>query len=119
MGFHVSDRFAVWTAWVTIAVIVCCFFGFFAAIAYNSELPWLIKSPWFPVVLLGMALAAWCTAYFVMKTHQNQASYISSRDVASWKLRTYERFGILIPFIYLLASRKQRRVVQYLGEDRK
>ena len=51
-----------------------------------------------------------------MVLHQRQSGYVSGDDAAEWQAHEEAKLGALVPFTYLLASPKQRRILTYLGK---
>jgi hypothetical protein len=113
----VSDRAALWTGRVTLAMVVGAIGGGMLALLVSTEIPWLAGSGIFWGILFGLAFISWSVAHFVMVAHQVQAGYASRDDVSEWDAREDARLGGLIPFTYLLGSPEQRRILRYLGHS--
>jgi hypothetical protein len=115
---RISDKTATRVGLVTLCTVVAAPIAFIGAMLLSHEYPRLIKGWVFPAVLLGIAFLAWSIAHFAMIAHQQQSGSVSPADIEDWDRRQDTKLGGLVPFIYLLASPEQRRVLTYLAQER-
>ena len=114
----VSDALAHRLGKVTLLTLLgLALLGFVAAL-FGKEVPWLFEERIFWYGLAGGALAAYALACVTMVLHQKQSGYISEDDLEEWDARQGTKLGGLVPFTYLLATPKQRRILTYLGRKR-
>lgn len=90
--------------------------GFVGAL-FSREVP-LFEKRLFWYGLGGAALGAYALACVTMVLHQKQSGHVSEDDLEEWDARQGTKLGGLVPFTYLLATPKQRRILTYLGKKR-
>jgi hypothetical protein len=102
---------------MTLALVVVFPIGMLGTLVLAETYPRSLDRGIIPGALLAVACLGWSLAYFVMIAHQEQSGYVSPDDIQDWERRHDAKLGVLVPFIYRLASPKQRQVLAYLGRN--